>query len=193
MEALSPDQEGYPSSANFVHHLWRAPCVCSMLLCERDERTVSLLRSWRVEHSDVKVEVASGDWRTRLDRALAKQDGLLFISFDPYMFNRHRRKETPGNIYPTDLERLLNATRACPENVLLQLSTYGTNDGNDQHRVAECIRSTLEAGGFEEVAIVRPSATMMSLLYQRRVDFSAEPASLPGRLRKWFDAIEPRT
>ena len=61
----------------------------------------------------------------------------------------------------------------------------------DQYRVVECIRSSLEASGFEELAIVRPSATMMSLLYQRRVEFSAELTSLPGRFRKWFDSIEP--
>ena len=155
-----------------------------MLLCERDEQTVYLLRWWAGVRSDVKIEIASGDWRTRFDRALPKQDGLVFISFDPYMFNRHRRKENSGNMYPTDLERLLNATRAYPENVLLQISTYDTNDDNGQGRVAEYIRSTLEASGFEELAIVKPSATMMSLLYQRRVDFSAELTSLPGRFRK---------
>ena len=36
------------------------------------------------------------------------------------------------------------------------------------------------------------SATMMSLLYPRRVDFCAELRSLPGRLRRGFDAIERR-
>ena len=192
-QALFPDREGYPNSANVVHHHWRPPSVCSMLLCERDERTVSLLRSWRLKHSDVEVEISSGDWRTRFDGAPPQQDGLVFISFDPYMFNRHRRKEAPGKMYPTDLEHLLNATRAYPENVLLQFSTYGTNDGNSQDGVGECIGSTLEASGFEDLAIVKPCATMMSLLYQRRVDFSAELASLPGRFRKWFDAIEPRS
>ena len=108
-QVLSPDREGYPNSANFVRHLWRPPGVCSMVLCECDEPTVSLLRSWRVEHDDMEIEIESGDWRTRFDRAFPKRDGLVFISFDPYMFNRrHRRKENPGNMYPADLERLLD-------------------------------------------------------------------------------------
>ena len=160
-------------------HIWSPPSVCSLLLCERDEQTVSLLRSWAVKHGDIEIEIAAGDWRTRFDRALPKQEGLVFISFDPYMFNRHRRKENPGNMYPADLDRLVDATGSFPENILIQLSTYDTNDDNGQNAVAECIRSGLESGGFEEVAIVKPSAKMMSLLYQRRVDFSAELTSLP--------------
>ena len=153
---------------------------------------MSLLRSWAVKHSDIEIEIAAGDWRTRFNRALPKQEGLVFISFDPYMFNRHRRKENPGNMYPADLDRLVDATGSFPENVLIQLSTYDTNDDNGQNAVAECIRSGLESGGFEEVAIVKPSAKMMSLLYQRRVDFSAELTSLPCRFQTWFDAIERR-
>ena len=191
-QSLSPERGTYPNCANFMTHIWSPPSVCSLLLCERDEQTVSLLRSWAVKHSDIEIEIAAGDWRTRFNRALPKQEGLVFISFDPYMFNRHRRKENPGNMYPADLDRLVDATGSFPENVLIQLSTYDTNDDNGQNAVAECIRSGLESGGFEEVAIVKPSAKMMSLLYQRRVDFSAELTSLPCRFQTWFDAIERR-
>ena len=53
-------------------------------------------------------------------------------------------------------------------------------------------RWRLESGGFEEIATVKPSAKMMSLLYQRRVDFCAELTSLPSRFQTWFDAIEGR-
>ncbi len=190
-QALSPDREGYPNSANFVRHIWCSQDACSMLLCERDESTVALLREWREQHSDLAVEIASGDWRERFDRALPQQEGLVLISFDPDMFNRNQRKVNPRNMYPTDLDKVLSATSAYPKNMLLQLSTYSTNDGNDQDRVAECIRPTLEAGGFEELAVVKASATMMSLLYQRRVDFFSELVSLPSRFRNWLDAIKP--
>ena len=53
-------------------------------------------------------------------------------------------------------------------------------------------RWRLESGGFEKIATVKPSAKMMSLLYQRRVDFCAELTSLPCRFQTWFDAIEGR-
>ena len=189
-QAVSPERGTYPDSANFVLHLWRPPSVFSMLLCERDVQTVSLLRSWAVEHGN--IEIPRGDWRSRFAWPLPKQDGLVFISFDPYMFNRRRCRKNPGNMYPYALDKVIEATRSYSGNVLLQLSTYSTNDDNSQDAVAECIRSRLAFGGFEEVAIVKPNASMMSLLYQRGVEFSTELVSLPWRLRRWFDAIERR-
>ena len=209
-QALSSERGTYPNSANFVLHLWRPPrvCsmlpnfvlhlwrpprVCSMLLCERDKQTVSLLRSWADEQGDGQIEIASGDWRRRFDDALPKQEGLVFISFDPYMFNHHCRKKESGNMYPDDLDHLVDATRSYSKNILLQLSTYDTNDGNSQGLVRECIRSKLEPSGFEEVAIIKPNGKMMSLLYQRHVAFSEELTALPGRFQKWFAAIGHRT
>ena len=190
-QALSPERGAYPNSANFVTHIWGPPGVSSMLLCERDQQTVSSLESWADENNDVEIKIAFGDWRCRFEHTLPKQDGLVFISFDPNKFDKHHHKEKPGNMYPADLDRVVEATRSYPENVLLQLSTYSTNDGNGQSQVAECIRSRLEPNGFEEVAIVKPNGKMMSLLYQRRVSFSKELTSLPCRFQKWFDAIEP--
>ena len=93
---------------------------------------------------------------------------------------------------PADLDRLVDATRSVAENVLLQLSTDDSNDDNDQNAVAQCIRPGLESGGFEEIAIVKPGAKMMSLLDQRRVDICAELTALPCRFQTWFDAIERR-
>ena len=192
-QALSTKPDTYPNSANFVNHIWGPPGVCSMLLCECDEHTVSLLRSWAVEHNDVEIDIAPGDWRRRFDCALPKQDGLVFISFDPYMFNRHRCKENPGHMYPTDLDRVVEATRSYSGSILLQLSTYSANGDNSQNLVAESIRSRLKPSGFEEVASVRPNGNMMSLLYQRHVAFSEELTGLPCRFQKWFDAIEHRS
>ena len=96
-------------------------------------------------------------------------------------------------MYPADLDRLVDARRSLAENVLLRLSTCDTHEDTGQNAVAECIRSRLESVGFEEVAMVKPNATMMSLLYPPRVDFCAELTSLPCRFRKWFNAIERRS
>ena len=188
-EALSPEQGTYPNSANFLAHLWRQPRVCSMLLCEKDEETVSLLRSWTTQHSGIKTEVHYGDWRMRFEYELPKSEGLIIVSFDPYMFNRHARNVKPENMYPTDLDRLVKATRSYPSNILLQLSTYSTNGGNGQEQTAEVIQSKLAPGGFDEVAIIRPHGGMMSLIYQRGITFSGELTSLPSRFKEWFDSI----
>ena len=178
----------YPNSANFVQHLWRLPGNCSMLLCEKDDETVSLLRSWASQLNGLNIEIANGDWRNRFQKGLPKPKGLMFISFDPCMFNRHPRNISPGNMYQTDLDLLIKMTRSYPE-ILIQLTTYDVNDNNPQKRVIEDIRSKLTANGFGEVAIIRPSKKMMSLIYQRGLIFIDELISLPHRFKNWFDFV----
>ena len=94
---LAPLKRTYPNSANFVIHIWRTAGISSMLLCECDEQTASSLCTWATEHNDVDIEVASEDWRNWFDHTLPKQDDLVFISFDPYMFNWYRPRETQGS------------------------------------------------------------------------------------------------
>ena len=137
----------------------------------------------------INIEVALGDWRSRFEHVLPRQDGIVLISFDPYMFNRNPRKQHMGNMYPEDLDRVINSIGMYPENVLLQLSTYDTNDNNGQDAVSACIQSKLVSGGLEEVAIVRPNGKMMSLLYHRGIAFSEELTSLPNRFKAWFDTV----
>ena len=191
-QTLSLGPGTYPNSANFVQHLWRLAGNCSMLLCEKDDETVSLLRFWASQLNGLDIEIADGDWRNRFQRGLPKPKGLMFISFDPYMFNRHPRYTSPGNMYQTDLDLLIKMTRSCPE-ILVQLSTYDVNDDNPQERVIEDIRSKLTANGFEEVAIIRPgkSKKMMTLIYQRGLGptFIDELISLPHRFKNWFDLV----
>ena len=182
----------YPNSANFVQHLWRLPGNCSMLLCEIDDDTVSLLRSWASQIKGFDINITNEDWRNRFRKGLPKPKGLMFISFDPYMFNRHLRHISPGNMYQADLDLLIRTTCSYPE-VLVQLSTYDVNDRNPQEKVIEVIRSKLTANEFGEVAIIRPgkSKKMMTLIYQRGLGstFIDELHSLPNRFKSWFDFV----
>ncbi len=187
-QELSPEPGTYPNSANFVKQLWPIPRDCSMLLCEIDDETVSLLRSWAAQLKDLDIEIADGDWRNRFQKGLPKPKGLMFISFDPYMFNRHLHKIHTGNMCQTDLDLLIKATCSCPE-ILVQLSTYSTNDGNPQGKVIKVIRSKLTANGFDEVAVIKPNKMMMSLIYQRGLTFIDELTSLCLRFKKWFDFV----
>ena len=186
-QALAPRPGTYPNSASFVHRIWWSGGQCSMLLCEKDSATVSELRRWAAKSED--IEIAPGDWRERFKKGLLELDELTLISFDPNMFNRHRRTKNTRNMYPDDLDLLVEATRARPKDILVQLSTYDTNDNNPQNAVSECIRSTLEPEGFEEVATIAAKGKMMSLVYQRGVDFSAELTSIYSRFDNWFRAI----
>lgn len=191
-KALAPEAGTYPNSANFIAHIWQPAGFTSMLLCENDEKTASFLRSWsekvRAVHDNFDIEVAHDDWRQRFARGLPEQKGLVFISFDPYMINRHQRKKNPGNIYPDDIDLLVEKTRSYSKNILLQLSTYDTNDDNPQDKVEACVRQKLEAAGFEKAAAIVCNKKMMSFVYHRGVDFSKELASLSRRFDSWFNA-----
>ena len=189
-QELSLGPGTYPNSANFVQQLWHLPSNYSMLLCEVDDETVSLLRSWASQLNGLDIEIANEDWRNRFLKGLPKPRGLMFITFDPCMFNRHPRIRSPGNMYQIDLDILIKMTRSYPE-ILIQLSTYDVNDDNPQERVIDVIRSKLTANGFGEVAIIRPSKSkkMMSLIYQRGLTFIDELNSLPHRFRNWFDFV----
>ena len=189
-QALSLEPGNYPNSANFVKQLWPIPRYCSMLLCELNDETVSLLRSWATQLKGLDIEIANGDWRDRFQRGLPRSKGLMFISFDPYMFNRHPCSMSPGNMYQTDLDILIRMTRSYPE-ILIQLSTYSARFGNPQEKVIEVIRSKLTANGFGEVAIIRPgkSKMMMTLIYQRGLTFIDELTSLPDQFKNWFDFV----
>ena len=92
-------------------------------------------------------------------------------------------------MYQTDLDLLIKVTRSFPE-MLIQLSTYSTNDNNAQEKVIEDIRLKLSANEFEEVAIVKPNKMMMSLIYQRGLVLIDELTSLSHRFRNWFDFID---
>ncbi len=179
----------YPNSANFVVRILPPPRTVSMLLCEQDARTADLLRKWADEHKNIDIEIAAGDWRKRFRGGLPKREGLKLVSFDPYMFNRHNRKCREGNMYPDDLDLLVEATRNYRENTLIQLSTYSANDNNTQETVIEAIRSKLEPAGFGEAAAVKLDGSMMSLVFQRGVAFADELDRLPNRFREWFGAI----
>lgn len=194
--ALSRGPGTYPNSANFVKQLWRPFSNCRMLLCETGCKTVSLLRSWKSQLdsqniSSLNIEIAAGDWRTRFEKGLPKPEGLTFIAFDPCMFNRHLRiRRAPENMYPDDLRLLIEKT-PCFSKILIQLSTYSVNDDNSQEQVIKKINSMLLPNEFEDVAIVKPSNSMMSLIYQRGLDSALvdELTSLSRRFKKWFASI----
>ena len=194
-KCLASERNTYPNSANFVSRIWDQTHSCSMLLCECDKPTVSFLLSWKAEQertrANLRIEIASGNWRSRFELGLPEQEqnGLVFLSFDPYMFNRHCRNNKPRNMYPEDLD-LVGRKTSYYKAVLLQLSTYSANDDNPQNKVVDCVQSRLKPYGFEQIAAVKTNGAMMSLIYQRGIDFINELASLELRFREWFEAVK---
>ena len=189
---------GYPNSAAFVKKVWEGDF--SLLLCETDCSTIKDLRPWcecvRELVRCKSAKVFPGDWRDRFDKGLPSPsevglaDGsVTLVSFDPNMYNRHRRIHNPANLYPDDIELALRAMSNLEGGILIQLSTYDVNDDNSQEAVISSIDSMLAPSGFTRSAVVRVNNKMMSLVYVRKVSWSAKLADLPSRFEQWLSAV----
>ena len=179
--ALGGSEPGYPNSAALVQDLWKGRV--DMLLCEKDPAAVAALRTWA--HDRNGVTVAGGDWRDTFEKGLPNAP-LTLVSFDPYMYNRNHRNRKPCNLYPFDLERTLRALVSAAGGVLIQLSTYDTNDNNPQERVISSIDGILASCRLRQAAVVRVNGKMMSLVYGRGIPWLSELKDLPQQFEEWL-------
>jgi hypothetical protein len=166
-----------------------------MLLCELEPVTVGELRTWgaAVSQADDRrgVEVAEGDWRERFRDGLNLPGDLLFVSFDPYMFDRHGPGRTPktGNMYPDDLDLLATAIAPATQSVIVQVSTYSANNDNAQQAVIETVRSRLASCGLEMTCVTRADGNMMSMVLTRRLAWVDSLRDLPSRFERWLHRL----
>ncbi len=196
-------EDGYPSSAAFVHEIWNAPH--SLLLCEKNPDTAAEIAKWldKVGPSpNLTVQepfngVFVGDWRRRfsaglpapLDVCLPK-DSLTLVSFDPYKYDRRSGEDEDGeggDLYPEDLVRVLRALEAVPGGILLQISTYNTapRRQNSQDAVIRSIDAILSLHDFDKVAVVREDERMMALVHARHVEWGNKLRCLSEGYDKW--------
>lgn len=197
-KGLVPHGEtGYPNSASFVNRLWNGSV--SMLLCEKDERTIAELQRWARAIPNVDVKIAPGDWRCRfIDglRVSGELADLTFVSFDPYVISRHCGVQRPcrGNMYPEDLYLAVQAMKEIQTPVMIQLSTYSAQN-NSQPDVEQCIRDRFvnKGGGIEQVAAVTADSDMMSVVLARGVEWTGELKSLNKRFQNWLNIARLRS
>lgn len=181
---LAQGRAGYPNSAAFVEDVWEGRV--SMLLCEADRITAAELDAWARDRNEVTV--FEGDWRERFAQGLPNAP-MTLLSFDPYSYNRRRHVEDwcRGNLYPSDLERTVDALDGVQGGVLIQLSTYGMRNDNSPEAVSGSVEDILAKGGLRSAAEVKVNARMMSLVYVRGIDMYAELADMPKRFKQWLD------
>ena len=179
---LAPEGKGYPNSAAFVRDVW--PGRLSMLLCEIAPTTAAKLRAWA--QGCPGATIIEGDWRKRFAKGLPDAP-MTLLSFDPYMYNLRRGVNDAGNLYPCDLELTVRALDAVQGGVLIQLSTYSTQDGNVQEAVVSSVNAILAEGRLRPATVVRLDGRTMSLVYAREIDWLADLADLPRRFRAWLD------
>lgn len=192
--ALVPHGSSYPNSAAFLVSLW--PRQYSLLLCESDSKTVDDLRTWaetvRLSPTCMNVEVAEGDWRERFSSGIDLRADLLFVSFDPYMFDRNGPGRTfrTGNMYPCDLDRLAAAIAPISQGVVVQLSTYSANNNNPQQMVIDVVSSRVAPSMLEIAAVIRADGNMMSLVLTRNLSWVDSLRELPPRFAAWLSNLK---
>ena len=120
---------------------------------------------------------------------------MTYVSFDPYMYNRHADvvDRCKGNLYPDDIRLALRNLRRLEGAILLQMSTYSAQYRNQQEDVTASLDSILGDGGlgFTRRATVRLDGNMMSLVYTRDVSaaLSKKLKNLPDDFNNWFSEI----
>ena len=185
----------YPSTAAFTEQLWDGPL--NFLLCESNPETVASIQSWldtdpgggHIQHRDV----AFGDWRTRFGHGLIEAGDLSLLSFDPYMFNRHGPTPKRGNMWPDDLDIVINSISNFLGPTLIQLSTYTANNNNSQGKVRPIWDARFAASGFDVLASIRPNGNMMTAVFGRNLSSGCAKVIREGlherHFRNWRQSL----
>jgi hypothetical protein len=188
---LTTTLDSYPNSAAFVTATWRNRFA--LFLCESDSETVASLHRWARVARQLPgcegVEIADGDWRNYLHSNVLPSSDLLFLSFDPYMFDRNGSGRNRGNMNLEDLDHLSTFLNRVTSPLVLQLSTYSANNDNAQEAVAQVVTAMLNQAGVVEAARIRVDGNMMSLVLTR--DFQQQPRlqQLPLRFSEWLTSV----
>ena len=174
----------------FVQHLWQRSL--HLILCEIEELAANDIAEWQHNlPANVVAELHRGDWRSRLSQGLPTDATAYLISFDPYMFDRHGPPAVPkpGNMYPTDIERVGAAVLALEKEgapIVLQLSTYSANHANRQGDVVSTIEPLLKVAGLKLATNVRADGHMMSMVFTRNIS-TVSDAGLEQRFAVWIE------
>jgi len=186
----------YPSSAVFASTAWSRKL--SLLLCEQVPNTADEIHAW-MSLPEVKTRLTHaslyrGDWRKGLDSSFitTAQPDVILIELDPMQFEH--RNPVPGRdknavlLYPEDMDILLRFIAATTVPVVVQVSSYDTNNGNSQTDTIPAISTPLLMNGFTEAARVKSNDLMVSLVFSRGLVLCPSPASLNQRFNDWLSA-----
>ena len=170
----------------------RIPCCCA----NWNRFTASELRTWAGSVTQsancLAVQIVEGDWRERFRSGLSATGDLLFVSFDPYMFDRHGPGRVPklGNMYPEDLDLLATAIAPISTGVIVQLSTYSANNDNTQASVIEAVRSRIAQSRLALTGVARVDGNMMSMILTREVQWVDALRDVPARFQHWLERLK---
>lgn len=168
----------------------------SLLLCEQVPANADEIHAWmslpEVRTRLTQTSLHRGDWREGLDSSfiMATQPDVILIELDPMQFEH--RNPAPGSeknsalLYPEDIDLLVRFSAASTVPVVVQVSSYDTNNNNSQVDTIPAISTPLLANGFTEAARVKPNELMVSLVFCRGLALWSSSAILNQRFNDWL-------
>ena len=187
----------YPSTAAFVTRLWPAKQI-SVGLCEFDSKTADEIDGWssseEIENHFIHSVLFRGDWRVSIQSPLIWNPAadFLYIELDPMRYSacpqNQRGKNNPANLYPEDLELLLEQLKQNKQKVILQISSFSTQKNNmslDTQRAS--IVDILQPHGFIFNGETRVGLQMASFLFTKNLNLNLN--NIGDAFATWLDGI----
>lgn len=185
----------YPSTALFAPQVWKTRLT--LALCEASVPVADEIDGWlgtrevreRVAHS----ALLRGDWRTWVPGPLfiSPDADCLYVEMDPYRYDsrdRTVRKSTdPATVYPEDLTLLAQAFGKEERPLILQLSSFSAQNGNNPDVIEASARRSLEPHRFVFRDRVTVDGQMVSLVFVRNMTVTG--GVLQPSFSAWLNGI----
>jgi hypothetical protein len=188
---LQEDKEGcYPSSALFVHRLWKERWKrdLTLVLCETNKTKAEQIKEWLTGRGYDEGSIHNQDWRQVILNIPPETSSAhaLLLSFDPFRFESDQG-DCEGNLYPDDLDRLRKMSELENIPILVQISSYYNGGGKNPHdKVEKVIWEKLRWLGFRGRVRITANEHMMSLVLWKNQDLSRYLLGLPEGFSNWI-------
>jgi hypothetical protein len=185
----------YPSSAVIANKLWTKKL--SLFLCEIDAFSASEIDAWmKLPEISARITAESklhcGNWRAGLTTQVFSNSNAdcFVIELDPMQFEcGNPLLETSRNgalLYPDDIERVLTCIQSLNKPLVIQVTSYNTQNNNSLNRVESHIVPIFSNAGFVLEASVSPHGSMRSWVFSRNLQLWNQPSLLDHQFNQWL-------
>jgi len=186
----------YPSSAVFAVESWKGDI--SVALCEADSRTANEIEGWlvnpQVEEKLQHHVLLRGDWRGSLKSPLFLKSSAdcIYLEMDPMRYDTrpyaNRKSTEPATLYPDDIEMLAQHVACVDKPIVLQISSFSTQNNNPLDSQRQSLEGILQPKGFTLHSEVRVMQQMATFVFIRNCQLLIPP--LGTLFNDWLGGIQ---
>ncbi len=192
----------YPSSAVLACETWKKPLT--LALCEYDPNVASEIDGWlsmpQTEDRLQPSPVLRGDWRCLVCSPLVLNTSqqCIFVEMDPMRYDSRRKRSNvdpngrkncdPQSLYPEDIERLVTLLTDIETPIVLQISSFSTQNANSLSRQRDSLSGILNLAGFNLRYETTVGDQMASFVFHR--NSALPPADFRAEFSDWLGGIE---